>query len=60
MIGECLREIGVLILVFVPLEGYKGSLLPWTELTLWIIGTLLIATIFIGIGILIERRRPNG
>jgi amino acid transporter len=59
MIGESLREVGVLVLVFVPLEGYKGSQLSWLSLTLWVALTLLVATIFIAIGIVIERRRPS-
>ena len=58
MIGESLREIGILVLVFVPLEGYKSNpSSPW-ELIYWISGTLLCSTILIAVGIAIERRRP--
>jgi hypothetical protein len=59
MIGESLREIGILVLVFVPLEGHKSNPSnPW-ELVYWVSGTLLCATILIALGIAIERRRPT-
>jgi len=58
MIGESLQEIGIPVLAFVPLEGYKSNPAnPW-ELVYWIAGTLLCATILIVLGIAIERRRP--
>lgn len=59
LIGETLREVGILVLVFVPLEGYKGTSWPRVELVLWVAGTLVIATIFIAIGILLERSGPS-
>jgi hypothetical protein len=59
MIGETLRRVGVLVLVFVPLEACKGSQLePW-QLILWILVTLVGATALITLGIAIERRRPS-
>jgi hypothetical protein len=59
MIGETLREVGVLIFVFVPLEGYRGTNQDSWQLAAWIGATLIIATLLITIGIVIERRRPS-
>lgn len=59
MIGETLREVGVLVLVFVPLEAYKGSQLETWQLVVWVLATLAGATVLIALGIIIERRRPS-
>ena len=55
LIGECLREIAVLIAVFAPLDVFTRA----TGLT----GTFVIATIagvlaLLGVGILLEVKRP--
>ena len=58
MIGEFLRELAVLIFVFVPLEmwrGSKGNPGEYTEILLW---TAVIAIVSLTVGILFERVRP--
>jgi hypothetical protein len=59
MVGETLREIGVLIFVFVPLEAYRGDKLRLWDLSLWIASTLVVSTLLIAAGIIIERKRPS-
>lgn len=54
MISEFLREAAVLVLVFVPLDYLRGSLLsPWSVAVV-----ILISAGILGLGIIIERRRP--
>jgi len=58
MIGEFLRELAVLVLVFVPLESYRGThLRPW-QLSGAIAITVVIALAIFSAGVAIERRRP--
>jgi hypothetical protein len=61
MIGEFLRELAVLVLVFVPLEAYisckekdsqNGLLGGWT-----LIASIASSTVFLAVGIWFERRR---
>jgi hypothetical protein len=58
MVGEFLRELAVLVLVFVPLESYRG--LDWKrwQLSLAITITVLLAIGILTIGIALERNRP--
>jgi hypothetical protein len=58
MIGEFLREIAVLLLVFVPLEAYKGTNWETGQLVLAVSGTILGALAIFAAGVFIERRRP--
>ncbi len=58
MIGEFLRELAVLIFVFVPLElwgGLHGNPREFLEILLW---TVLIAIVSLTAGITLERVRP--
>lgn len=57
MLGETLREVGVLVFLFVPLGAYRGMSLPVWEITLWMAATLMVATLLIAAGIIIERKR---
>ena len=59
MIGEFLRELAVLVLVFVPLESYKGSGWHIWHLILMIAATIVVAAVILGLGISFERRRPT-
>jgi hypothetical protein len=58
MIGEFVRELAVLIIVFVPLEAYKGNHWEWWQLLLAMLGTIGFAVGILALGIRIERRRP--
>ncbi len=58
MIGEFIREIAVLTLVFVPLEAYRNTGWKWYWVTLAILGTIALSILFFGVGVRIERRRP--
>jgi hypothetical protein len=58
MIGEFIREVAVLVLVFVPLEAYKGVNWKWWQVLIAVGGTVVAAIGILGIGIRIERRRP--
>ena len=58
MIGEFVREVAVLVLVFVPLEAYRGLHWKWWVLSLAVAGTIAVAILILGIGIRIERQRP--
>ena len=54
MVGEALREIGILVLVFVPLDAiFAQRRLGWK---LWI-SSLSIGALFLFLGIQFERRR---
>lgn len=58
MIGEFIREVAVLVLVFVPLEAYRGVHWKWWVLALAVAGTIIVALLILAIGISIERQRP--
>ncbi|MFT4111695.1 hypothetical protein [Silvibacterium sp.] len=58
MIGEFVREIAVLVIVFVPLEAYKDRAWPVWELIAIMVTTVLIGIGILALGIAIERRRP--
>lgn len=58
MIGEFLRELAVLIFVFVPLELWRGSQGNPGEFTEIVIWTAMIAIACLATGILFERVRP--
>ena len=58
MIGEFLRELAVLVLVFAPLESYKGTHLKLWQLSGIIAITAVIALAVFGLGVVMERRRP--
>ena len=59
MIGEFLRELAVLVLVFVvPLESYKGTHLKLWQLSGVIAITAVVALVVFGVGVVMERRRP--
>jgi hypothetical protein len=58
MIGEFLRELAVLVLVFVPLESFRGThLKPW-QLAAAICATVVAALAVFWAGAAIERGRP--
>ncbi len=57
MIGEALREIAILTLVFVPLEAYRG--VQWKT---WVVVVAMAITValaigFLALGMVIERKR---
>jgi hypothetical protein len=58
MIGEFIREVAVLVLVFVPLEAYKGLHWRWWQTTGAVLATVIAAIGVPGVGIQIERQRP--
>jgi hypothetical protein len=58
MLGEFLREVAVLVLVFVPLEVWKGYDLDPQRLLVVLIATLVISIGCLVGGITLERRRP--
>jgi hypothetical protein len=53
MVGEFLREIAVLVLVFVPLELFKGNMSLG-----WYLGVLAFSATLLASGICMERIRP--
>jgi uncharacterized RDD family membrane protein YckC len=57
MIGEFLRELAVLIFVFVPLEVWKGSEGNFRYFAAVLAGTAVIAIASLTLGITLERRR---
>jgi hypothetical protein len=58
MLGEFLREVAVLVLVFVPLEVWKGSQSNLREFTIVVICTVGISIASLIAGITLERKRP--
>ena len=55
LIGECLREIAVLIAVFTPLDVFSRA----TELTTtFVVATIAGVLLLLGIGVLLEVKRP--
>ncbi len=58
MIGEFVREIAVLTLVFVPLEAYRGVGWKWYWVGLAVVATIAVAIFIFAVGVSIERRRP--
>jgi hypothetical protein len=57
MIGEALREVGILTLVFVPLEAYRGVQWKTWVVALAMMVTVILAIGFLALGIAIERKR---
>jgi hypothetical protein len=58
MLGEFLREIAVLVLVFVPLEVWKGAQGNASTLAIVLILTAVVSILSLVAGIIIERIRP--
>ena len=58
MLGEFLREVAVLVLVFVPLETWRGPHGDRLQFVLLLSGTALVAITSLAAGIIIERKRP--
>lgn len=62
MVGEFLRELAVLVLVFVPLEVYipskdKGILISSLDPKWVLVGSLAGSAVLLTVGIWLERRR---
>ena len=57
MIGEALREIAVLTLVFVPLEAYRGVTWKTWVVILAMVLTVALAIAIVALGISLERKR---
>jgi hypothetical protein len=58
MLGEFLREIAVLVLVFVPLEVWKGLDSNPRQLAIVLTATAVISIASLTGGIILERKRP--
>ena len=58
MLGEFLREISVLVLVFVPLEAWRGVQSNPRDLAILMIFTVFVAISSLVAGIALERIRP--
>lgn len=58
MIGEFIREIALLTLVFVPLEAYRGVSWKWYWVLVAILSTITVSILFFAVGVAVERRRP--
>ena len=55
LVGECLREIAVLIAVFAPLDVFTRA----TGLTAtFVVATIASVLVLLGVGILLEVKRP--
>jgi hypothetical protein len=57
MLAEFLRELAVLVFVFVPLELYRPDI-NQHEFRLIVVWTIMIAVASLALGIIIERVRP--
>lgn len=58
MIGEFLRELAVLIFVFVPLELWKGNGSDQRQFIWIVVWTVTLALCSLTMGVVLERKRP--
>ena len=59
MVAEFLRELAVLVFVFVPLELWKDAQRTRHELIADLIWTAILALASLSFGIALERKRPS-